>query len=108
MRLERILSSGARLKSHFVGAGPEDGGDAKLYLEVQEVVPCVLEEQVLTDKTQVFPVRQWIFHHFILYTDVCDSHQEQVHCVESAEFLRDNSVASRASVQQRSHQSGYM
>lgn len=50
MRLEFFLGSQSRLKSHFMGTGPEDGGNTKLHLEVQEVVPCVLEEQVLRKK----------------------------------------------------------
>lgn len=48
LRLELVLGSQARLKPHFVGTGPEDGGDAELHLEVQEVVPRVFEEQILS------------------------------------------------------------
>lgn len=46
-RPEFVLGSQTRLKSHFMGTGPEDGSNTKLHLEVQEVVPCVLEKQVL-------------------------------------------------------------
>lgn len=38
----------------------------------------------------------------------CSSHQKQVHCIESAEFLCYYSVTGRAGVQQRGHQSGYV
>lgn len=33
-----------------MGTGPDDGSDTQLYLEVQEVVPRVLKEQVLKKK----------------------------------------------------------
>lgn len=35
-----------------------------------------------------------------------EAHQEQVHCVESAELLRYHGVAGGAGVQQGRHQSG--
>lgn len=47
MRTGFFLGSQARLKSHFMGTGPEDGSNTKLHLEVKEVVPYILEEQVL-------------------------------------------------------------
>lgn len=34
-----------------MGTGPEDGGNAQLYLQVQEVVPSIFEKQVL-EKTK--------------------------------------------------------
>lgn len=47
MRLDFFLGNQARLKSHFVGTGPDDSSNTKLHLEMQKVVPGVLEEQVL-------------------------------------------------------------
>ena len=44
LRLEIFLGSQARLESHFMGTGPEDGSNTKLHLEMQEVVPCIFEE----------------------------------------------------------------
>lgn len=52
MRLEFFLGSYARLKSHFMGTGPKDGCNTKLHLEVQEVVPCIFEEQPLKTTTK--------------------------------------------------------
>lgn len=111
MRLELFLGSQARLKSHFMGTGPEDGSDTKLHLEVQEVVPRILEEQVLKKDAYSQVARLTFIAISTLHSrnaGVCSSHQKQVHRIESAEFLCYDSMARRAGIQQRGHQSGYV
>lgn len=46
-RLQFVLDHQARLEPHLMSAGTEDGGDAELHLEVQEVVPGVFKKQIL-------------------------------------------------------------
>lgn len=112
---ELILGSQARLKSHFVCTGPEDGSNTKLHLKVQEVVPCVLEEQVLEKKhafssglfknSHILNIVLW---HSKKILCLWSSHKKQVHCIESAEFLCYDCMACRAGIQQGGDESGYM
>lgn len=48
-----VTGSQTRLKPHFVGTRPDDGSDTQLHLQVQEVVPHILEKQVLKKRKMV-------------------------------------------------------
>lgn len=90
-----------------MSAGAEDGGDAELHLQVEEVVPSVFEKQVLknkqTNKTNNFAKQ--MSNVSVNVQPPAEAHQEQVHRVESAELLRYHGVAGGAGVQQGRHQS---
>lgn len=103
-RLQLVVGHQARLKPHLVSARAEDGGDAELHLEVEEVVPGVFEEQILPLKRNPF-FSAFFFFFLTGRAAGRPAYQKQVHRVESAEFLGYDRVAWGAGVQQGRHQS---